>query len=122
MAKAGKTKAPLTKSYVESLHRRLAEDPEEAAAYLDAALEDGDPQVFLLALRDVAEARGIGRLAEETKLNRESMYRMLSKQGNPRLTSLDAVLDAMGLRLGITVKAEGRFSDKDISPQWLKRE
>jgi probable addiction module antidote protein len=105
MAKTEKTKAPLTKSYVESLHRRLAEDPEEAAAYLDAALEEGDPQVFLLALRDVAEARGMGRLAEETKLNRESMYRMLSKQGNPRLTSLDAVLDALGLRLGVTVKA-----------------
>lgn len=106
MAKTtGKTKALLTKSYAESLHRRLAEDPEEAAAYLNAALEDGDPQVFLLALRDVAEARGIGRLAGETKLNRESMYRMLSKQGNPRLTSLDAVLDALGLRLGITVKA-----------------
>ena len=104
MAKAT-VKAPLTKSYVESLHRRLAEDPEEAAAYLDAALEEGDPQVFLLALRDVAEARGIGRLAEETKLNRESLYRMLSKQGNPRLTSLDAVLDALGLRLGVTVKA-----------------
>jgi probable addiction module antidote protein len=106
MAKAtGKTKAPLTKSYVESLHRRLAEDPEEAAAYLNAALEDGDQQVFLLALRDVAEARGIGKLAGETSLNRESMYRMLSKQGNPRLTSLDAVLDALGLRLGVTVKA-----------------
>jgi probable addiction module antidote protein len=91
MAKAtGKTKVPLTKSYVESLRRRL---------------EEGDPQVFLLALRDVAEARGIGRLAEETKLNRESMYRMLSKQGNPRLTSLDMVLDALGLRLGVTVKA-----------------
>ena len=105
MAKTGKTKAPLTKSYVESLHRRLAENPEEAAAYLDAALEEGDPQVFLLALRDVAEARGMGRLAGETKLNRESMYRMLSTRGNPRLASLDAVLDALGLRLGVTVKA-----------------
>jgi probable addiction module antidote protein len=84
MAKAaGKTKAPLTKSYAESLHRRLAEDPEEAAVYLNAALEDGDPQFFLLTLRDVAEASGMGRLAGETRLNRESMYRMLSKQGNP---------------------------------------
>jgi probable addiction module antidote protein len=76
-----------------------------AAGLLFAALEDGDPQVFLLALRDVAEARGIGRLSEETRLKRESMYRMLSKQGNPRLTSLDAVLNALGLRLGITMKA-----------------
>ncbi len=88
-------------SYVESLHRRLADDPEEAAAYLDAALEDGDRQVFLRALRDVAEARGITELAREAQLNRESMYRMLSEDGNPRLSSLDALLNTLGLRLSI---------------------
>jgi probable addiction module antidote protein len=99
-------KGTVTKSYVESLHQRLAEDPKYAASYLDAALEDGDPQVFLLALRDVAEARGVGKLAEEAKLNRESMYRMLSEKGNPRLSSLDAVLDALGLRLAIEVKVQ----------------
>ncbi|HWT03033.1 MAG TPA: hypothetical protein VN256_22470 [Pyrinomonadaceae bacterium] len=94
MAKTGETKAPLTKSYVESLRRRPAGGPEEAAAYLNAALEEGDPRAFLLAPRDVAEARGIGRLAGQAKLNRESMYRMLSERGNPRLASLDPVLDA----------------------------
>jgi|SRR5947209_3282359 len=97
-----KTSAPLTKSYVESLHKRLAADPEEAAAYLDAALEDGDPQVFLLALRDVAEARGITKLAAAANLNRESMYRMLSEQGNPRLSSLGALLNSLGLRLSVS--------------------
>lgn len=99
-----KAKGKLTKSYVESLHRRLADDPEEAAAYLDAALEDGNPQVFLLALRDVAESRGFTELADQTELNRESMYRMLSEQGNPRLSSLDTLLGALGLRLSIAVK------------------
>jgi len=59
-------------------------DPEEAAAYLNAALEDGDQQVFLLALRDVAEARGMSQVAREARLNREIMYRMLSPTGNPQ--------------------------------------
>lgn len=73
-----------------------------AAEYLRASLEDGDPQVFLLALRDVAESRGgIGVLARETKLNRENLYRMMSPSGNPSLASLAAVLSAFGLRLSV---------------------
>lgn len=92
----------LTKSYRDSLLERLR-DPAEAAAYLDAALEDEDSQVFLLALRDVAEARGIGRVAVDANLNRESLYKMLSEAGNPRLSSLDALLHALGLRLAVEV-------------------
>jgi probable addiction module antidote protein len=88
----------LTKSYRDSLLESL-QDPAEAAAYLDAALEDEDSRVFLLALRDVAEARGISQVAAEADLNRESLYRMLSEEGNPRLSSLEAVLRAFGLRL-----------------------
>jgi probable addiction module antidote protein len=93
----------LTKSYRDSLLESL-QDPAEAAAYLDAALEDEDSRVFLLALRDVAEARGIGRGATEADLNRESLYRMLSEEGNPRLSSLDALLRALGLRLAVEVR------------------
>ncbi|MDQ3685655.1 MAG: putative addiction module antidote protein [Acidobacteriota bacterium] len=93
----------LTKSYRESLLERL-QDPAEAAAYLDAALEDEDNRVFLLALRDVAEARGVSRVATEANLNRESLYRMLSEEGNPRLSSLDAVLHTLGLRLAVEVR------------------
>jgi probable addiction module antidote protein len=93
----------LTKSYRDSLLENL-QDPAEAAAYLDAALEDEDSRVFLLALRDVAEARGISRVAAEADLNRESLYRMLSEEGNPRLSSLEALLHAFGLRLAIEVR------------------
>jgi probable addiction module antidote protein len=93
----------LTKSYRDSLLGSL-QDPAEAAAYLDAALEDEDSRVFLLALRDVAEARGIGRVATEADLSRESLYRMLSEEGNPRLSSLDALLRALGLRLAVEVR------------------
>lgn len=81
-------------------------DPAEAAEYLDACLEDGDPEVFLLALRDVARAQGgVARLAEATQLNREHLYRILSENGNPELRSLEALLGALGLRLAVTSKA-----------------
>jgi probable addiction module antidote protein len=65
--------------------------------------------VFLLALRDVADAHGgIGALSRNTHLNRESLYRMLSRSGNPSLDSLDAVLNAVGLRLSVQSAAPKR--------------
>jgi probable addiction module antidote protein len=76
--------------------------PADAAHYLNACLEDEDARVFLLALRDVADAHGgIRALSRDTQLNRESLYRMLSKSGNPSLDSLAAVLNACGLRLAV---------------------
>ncbi|MFT5241830.1 MAG: putative addiction module antidote protein [Kiritimatiellia bacterium] len=93
----------MTKSsvrYDAGLHEDLC-DPVEAAAYLNAALEDGSQDVFLMALRDVAKARGLTRLAHETSLNRENMYRILSEEGNPQLSSLKALLDSLGLRLAV---------------------
>ena len=93
----------LTKSYQESLLQAL-QNPQEAAEYLTAALEDGDSTVFLLALRNVADAPGMRTVAHKAQLNRENLYRMLSEQGNPQLGSLTALLDALNLRLAITVK------------------
>ena len=90
-----------TRDYKEHLLESL-EDPEEAAAYINVAIEDNDLQVFLLALRDVADAQGgIGDLAKRTDLNRESLYRTLSKRGNPRLSGLKSVLEAFGLCLSV---------------------
>jgi probable addiction module antidote protein len=89
--------------YEQGLKEALA-DPEEAAAYLNAALEDGSQEVFLLALRDVAVARGLTRLARETSLNRENMYRILSETGNPQLSSLKVLLDSLGLKLAVEPK------------------
>jgi probable addiction module antidote protein len=93
----------LAKNYCDSLLRTL-QDPKEAAEYLTAALEEGDTAVFLLALRDVADARGIGTLAAKAQLNRENLYRMLSEHGNPQLDSLTALLDALDLGLAVAVK------------------
>lgn len=88
-------------------HAELIEDlrdPGEAEEYLNAALEEEDPELFLVALRNVAEAQGgVAQLAEKTKLNRESLYRMLSERGNPELKSLDVLLRALGFRLAVTV-------------------
>jgi len=90
-------------NYKNGLKKALA-DPEEAAAYLNAALEDGSQDVFLVALRDVAEARGLSRLARAASLNRENMYRILSQKGNPQLSSLTTLLDSLGLKLAVEVK------------------
>lgn len=95
---------PRSRSY----QAKLLEDlraPEEAAEYLNAALEEGNRELFLLALRNVAEARGgLSKLAESTQLNRENLYRMLSDKGNPEFYSLYTLLDALGLRLAIEKK------------------
>ena len=90
-----------SRAYDETLKQTLT-DPEEAAEYLNAALEEGDPAALLLALKDVTNVHGgMAKVAEAANLNRESMYRMLSENGNPRISSLDALLHALGLRLAI---------------------
>lgn len=90
--------------YEEVLDEDL-QNPAEAVGYLNACLEDGDPEVFLLALRDVARARGgVAKLAEATQLNREHLYRILSESGNPELRSLETLLDALGFRLAVALK------------------
>ena len=91
-----------TRDYTESLFEDL-KDPEFVVAYLNAALEEGTQEIFLLHLRDVADAwGGLGKLATETSLAREALYRMLSEQGNPQLSSLEKILQVLGLRLAVT--------------------
>jgi len=88
-------------SYQKDLIEAL-KDPCEAAAYLNAAIEEGDREVFLLALRNVAEANGgMSAVAAKANLSRESLYRMLSRRGNPEIKSLFNLLHTMGLRLAI---------------------
>ena len=90
-----------SKAYQADLIESLR-DPSEAEDYLNAALEEDGPELFLLALRNVAEAQGgVAQLADKSKLNRESLYKMLSERGNPELRSLDALLHALGFRLAV---------------------
>lgn len=76
--------------------------PEAVAAYLEAALEDGDAQIIAATLGDIARSKGMAIIAERTGLAREALYKSLSADGNPRLTTLLGVLKAMGLRLSVT--------------------
>lgn len=86
----------------------LLRNDAERAAYLAALLEDGDARVLTIGLRDLAEsAGGMAMIAERTGLSRETLYRTLSADGNPRLDTLTAVLQAMGLRLSVTPAAGG---------------
>jgi len=103
----------VTARYIDGLLEDLV-DPEEAAAYLNAALEDGDQQIFLLALRHVTEARGMSQVARDARLNRESLYRMLSAAGNPQLASLNSLLHGVGLRLAVEVEPQYRASGATI--------
>jgi probable addiction module antidote protein len=87
--------------YEDWLVARL-KNPAEAAAYLEAVIEDGDQGAFMIALRQIAQAQGgIAQVARKAKLTREATYKMLSKAGNPELRSFKAVLKATGLRIAV---------------------
>ena len=90
-------------SHDEVMVKRLRKNPAFAAEYLKAALEDAEePRVLLVALRQLAEARGgMAKVAKAAGIERESLYRALSPRGNPRLSTLFAVTRAMGLTLTV---------------------
>jgi probable addiction module antidote protein len=91
-------------SYHEELIQYL-KNPNDACAYLNAALEEGDRKHFLIALRNVAEAQGgLLKLARSTKMNRGHLYRLLSHGGNPEINSLHEILRAFGLDLAIVLR------------------
>ena len=69
------------------------------AAYLEAALEDGDPQVISAALGNIARAQGMTQIARDTGLSRESLYSALSPEGNPQLATFLKVIHALGIHL-----------------------
>jgi len=87
--------------YKTDLLQDLRKDRKYAAAYLTAAARDSQ-EALLVALRDVTEAlKGIGPVAAETGVNRENLYRALSRAGNPRLGTLGSVLSALGMSLSV---------------------
>jgi probable addiction module antidote protein len=78
------------------------ETKEDIAAYLEAALEDGDPALVVAALGDIARSKGMTQLARDTGLGRESLYKALSIEGNPEFSTVLKVMQALGLRLRAT--------------------
>ena len=79
------------------------ETEEDMVAYLNVALEDGDLNVIMAILGDIAHARGVSVVAQETGLGRESLYKSLSADGNPEFATVLKVVSALGLRLQATI-------------------
>lgn len=77
------------------------ETKEDIIAYLEAALEDGDPSLIAVALGDIARSKGMTQISRETGLGRESLYKALSIEGNPEFATVLKVLQALGLRLQV---------------------
>lgn len=74
---------------------------EDMAAYLNAALEDGDTSLLAAALGDIARAKGMTQLAKETGITRDGLYKALSPNGNPSFDTVQKVVKAFGLKLDI---------------------
>ena len=99
-----------SRPHAEAVIELLRDDPAFADEYLQAAMEQADEEggreALLSALRHVAEAQGMAKVAERAGIQRESLYRALSPKGNPTLKTLVAVLEAAGLRLAIARRDE----------------
>jgi len=97
-----RSRGPSASSYDRWARKALAADAELGSAYLREVLERSDTaEELLIGLRRIAEAQGMSRVAEAAGLSRESLYRSLSAAGNPRLSTLVAVLKVAGLRLSV---------------------
>ena len=94
-------------NYFELLIKELRRNPEEAAAYLNVALEEGDKEAFLIALKHVLIALGgMTKISDRTKMNRVSLYKMLSKNGNPGFENIMRLLHTAGIRFQVVSKSK----------------
>lgn len=90
-------------SFKNHLHHKLL-DPDYAAEYIVAAIEENDPDFLNLALADVVKAHSMSTVADITGLTRQAIYKMLSREGNPSLHNINKLLEAVGLELTVKPK------------------
>lgn len=83
---------------------KYLETDEAINDYLTIALEDGDTKTVQVVLRDIAQAHGMTQLAKETQLNRESLYKSLSKEGNPSFATIAKIMKALGLKMTLATR------------------
>jgi len=83
---------------------------EDVAAYLEAALQDGDPQLIAAALGDIARAKGMSQIAREAGVGRESLYKSLSATGNPELATVLKVISVLGLQLHVSATDKAKMA------------
>ena len=79
----------------------LLHSPEAISAYLEAAFEDGNPALITHALGVIARAKGMGQIAKEAGVTREALYKALSMDGDPKISTFLGVIKALGLHLEI---------------------
>lgn len=79
-------------------------DEQDIQAYLEAALEDGDPAMIAVALGNIARSRNISQLARDTHMSRDGIYKALSGQGNPSFSTIAKLANALGYRINLTQK------------------
>jgi len=104
--------ARATTAHREVLTERLA-NPEVARHYLNAAM-DNSPEAFLKALKNVAQARQMTKVAKEAGVQRETLYRSLSESGNPTFDTLSSVLRALGFRMQIVPESRNESASASI--------
>ena len=92
--------APRDASYDDYMAQSM-KDPIEAAAYIEAVMELDDPAALLVALRHVAKAHGMAEVARRADMGDKTLFKALSAEGNPTLTTVHKVLHAVGLRLSV---------------------
>lgn len=89
-------KVPPAVPHEEGLYEYLR-NPLDAVMYLNTAVEDGDADGILLSLYDIAKAYNMSHIARQIEINRPSLYKMLTKTGNPSFRNILKVLDAVGM-------------------------
>jgi len=102
---------PKTKTRIWDPAEHLITD-EDMAAYLEAALQDGDSALIAAALGDIARARGMSQIARNAGLGRESLYKALSAGGNPEFATIMKVIAALGLRLHASLSTCGHLNQR----------
>jgi probable addiction module antidote protein len=95
-----------TRPYSETL-KEVLKDPKDVAEYLGVVLKEEDEAGFLVALRNIAEVRGMAEVAKLAGVGRESLYKTLSENGNPKLSTLVSVLHGIGIRLSFEPENDG---------------
>ena len=94
-------------------------DEETIAAYLSATLDEGDPKLLLSAISDVAKARGMSKIAIDSGLGRESLYKALNPEAKPRFETILKVLKSLGVK--IKFNAINDNVEKEIDPKYIKK-
>ena len=93
------------------------EDENMIAEYLSAVLEEGDPALLLAAIGDIAKARGMSKIASESGLGRESLYKALNAEAKPRFDTILNVLNALGVNIRFSARTTRRKSrQKRMAP------